>query len=134
MIFKDVLLYPLLEERAKLGGLVISIGFDDIYTARKPFKKISSWLTHVGRPRQQRFLQTVKYTTMDSDFDSTFEYKFLWQATNNIGHIPIGAYDNIYTIRKPHKKILFPFVKHIYGHYSIGVVDGSLRSAEPRDL
>lgn len=100
--------------------------YHHFYRRRKWFKDVynrSIRLVYYGRRSTQKaFLQTVKYTMGRFEYQ-TFECKFLWQATNG-EYIPSDAYDNIYTIRKPHKKILFPFVKHIYGHYSIEVVDG----------
>jgi len=54
MIFKEVLLWPLLlsEERAKLGGYRYISWVDDIYCARKPFKTTSSWIMHALAPRK----------------------------------------------------------------------------------
>lgn len=91
---------------------------------RKPCKVVIH-----QKPKVRGFNYTTIYMLSEpfnyyGDDHSIFAIKHIWQATSDgTAHKWTGKYDRVYTSRKPLKKMTLPFIQHVWGNYSIEVVD-----------
>jgi len=84
---------------------------------RKPFKVVID-----QKPKVLGFNYTTSYIGDDC---AIFSIKYMWQATSDgTTHKWTGKYDRVYTSRKPLKRMTLPFIQHVWGNYSIEVIDG----------